>query len=53
MIPTLVWTLPRPAKSRYKSAFPLYFEENLVQLLGYPERILHYRSDRRPQIPTT
>lgn len=41
MIPSLVWTLPRPAKSRYKGAFPLYFEANLVQLLGYPERILH------------
>jgi SAM-dependent methyltransferase len=41
MIPTLVWTLPRPAKSRYKGAFPLFFEQNLVQLLGYPERILH------------
>ena len=41
MISTIVWTLPRPAKSRYKGAFPLYFEQNLVQLLGYPERILH------------
>lgn len=41
MIPTLVWTLPRPAKNRYKGAFPLYFEQNLIQLLGYPERILH------------
>lgn len=41
MIPSLVWTLPRPARSRYKGAFPLYFEENLVQLLGYPDRILH------------
>jgi SAM-dependent methyltransferase len=41
VIPTLVWTLPRPAKSRYKGAFPLYFEQNLVQLLGYPEAILH------------
>ena len=41
MIPTIVWTLPRPAKSRYKGAFPLYFEQNLVQLLGYPEKILH------------
>ena len=41
MIPSLVWTLPRPAKSRYRGAFPLYFEQNLVQLLGYPERILH------------
>lgn len=41
MIPTLVWTLPRPAKSRYRGAFPLYFEDNLVQLLGYPEQVLH------------
>lgn len=41
MIPTLVWTLPRPPRSRYKGGFPLYFEQNLVQLLGYPERILH------------
>lgn len=41
MIPTLTWTLPRPAKSKYKGAFPLYFEQNLVQLLGYPETILH------------
>jgi len=40
VIPTLTWTLPRPAKSRYKGAFPLYFEENLVKLLGYPEHIL-------------
>ena len=41
MIPTIVWTLPRPPKSRYKGGFPLYFEQNLVQLLGYPERVLH------------
>jgi SAM-dependent methyltransferase len=41
VIPTLVWTLPRPPRSRYKGGFPLYFEENLVHLLGYPERILH------------
>lgn len=41
MIPTITWTLPRPAKSRYRGAFPLFFEENLVRLLGYPERILH------------
>ncbi len=41
MIPTIVWTLPRPPKSKYKGGFPLYFEQNLVQLLGYPERILH------------
>lgn len=41
MISTFVWTLPRPPKSRYKGAFPLYFEQNLQQLLGYPEKILH------------
>lgn len=40
MIPTLVWTLPRPPKSKYKGGFPLHFEENLVKLLGYPELIL-------------
>lgn len=41
MISTIVWTLPRPPRSKYKGGFPLYFEQNLVQLLGYPERILH------------
>jgi SAM-dependent methyltransferase len=41
MIPTLVWTLPRPPKSRYRGGFPMFFEENLVKLLGYPDRILH------------
>lgn len=41
MIPTVTWTLPRPSRSRYKGSFPLFFEENLVKLLGYPERILH------------
>jgi SAM-dependent methyltransferase len=41
VIPTLVWTLPRPPKSRYKGGFPLYFEENLIQLLGFPDRVLH------------
>jgi SAM-dependent methyltransferase len=41
MIPTIVWTLPRPAKSKYKGAFPLHFEQNLLQLLGYPEKVLH------------
>lgn len=40
MISTIVWTLPRPPKSKYKGGFPLYFEQNLNQLLGYPERIL-------------
>ena len=41
MIPTLAWHLPRPPKSKYKGGFPLHFEQNLVQLLGYPERVLH------------
>lgn len=41
MIPTLTWTLPRPPRSRYRGGFPLYFEENLVKLLGYPDDILH------------
>jgi hypothetical protein len=41
MLSTIVWTLPRPAKSRYRGAFPLHFEQNLHQLLGYPDRILH------------
>jgi SAM-dependent methyltransferase len=41
VIPTLTWTLPRPAHSRYKGAFPLYFEENLLQLLGWPDEVLH------------
>lgn len=41
MIPTLVWTLPRPPRTKYKGGFPRYFEENLIQLLGYPERVLH------------
>lgn len=40
MISTITWTLPRPPKSRYKGGFPLYFEENLERLLGYPETIL-------------
>lgn len=41
MIPTITWTLPRPPKSKYKGGFPLHFEQNLVQLLGYPDEILH------------
>jgi SAM-dependent methyltransferase len=41
MIPTIVWTLPRPSKSKYKGSFPLHFESNLIQLLGYPEKVLH------------
>jgi SAM-dependent methyltransferase len=41
MLSTIVWTLPRPAKSRYRGAFPLHFEQNLQQLLGYPEAVLH------------
>lgn len=41
MIPTIHWQLPRPPKSKYKGGFPLHFEQNLVQLLGYPDLILH------------
>lgn len=41
MISTITWVLPRPAKSKYKGAFPMFFEQNLVKLLGYPEMILH------------
>lgn len=41
MIPTVTWVLPRPSRSRYKGSFPLFFEANLVQLLGYPDAILH------------
>lgn len=40
MIPTISWTLPRPPASKYPGGFPLFFEENLVKLLGYPDRIL-------------
>ena len=32
---------PRPPKSRYKGGFPLHFEQNLIQLLGYPDKVLH------------
>lgn len=41
MITTIPWTLPRPPKSKYKGGFPLYFEQNLQQLLGYPTDVLH------------
>jgi hypothetical protein len=41
VISTITWTLPRPGKSKYKGAFPLHFEQNLVRLLGYPEKVLH------------
>lgn len=40
MIPTICWTLPRPSVSKYKGSFPRFFEENLAQLLGYPDRVL-------------
>lgn len=40
MIPTLVWTLPRVRADKYRGGFPLFFEQNLQQLLGYPDRIL-------------
>ena len=41
MIPTIAWTLPRPPRSKYRGGFPLFFEQNLQQLLGYPEFVLH------------
>lgn len=41
VITTIAWTLPRPPKSKYKGGFPLFFEQNLMQLLGYPEKVLH------------
>jgi SAM-dependent methyltransferase len=59
VIPSLVWTLPRVRADKYKGGFPLFFEENLVQLLGYPDRILHpfggraeigVRCDIRPEV---
>lgn len=40
MISTITWTLPRPPVSKYPGGFPRFFEENLVKLLGYPDRIL-------------
>lgn len=33
MIPNLAWVLPRPNKSKYIGAFPLYFESRLLDLL--------------------
>jgi len=59
MISTIVWTLPRVAKSKYVGAFPLWFETNLMQILGFPERVLHpfggmaeygVRVDLRPEV---
>jgi len=40
VIPSLVWHLPRPPRSKYRGGFPLHFEANLEQYLGYPERVL-------------
>ena len=40
MLATIVWTLPRPPKSKYKGGFPLHFEPNLMQILGYPRDVL-------------
>lgn len=41
MITTVTWVLPRPSRSRYPGSFPLFFEENLQKILGYPDRVLH------------
>ena len=40
MISTVTWTLPRPPVSKYKGGFPRFFEQNLAQILGYPDAIL-------------
>jgi SAM-dependent methyltransferase len=59
VLSTITWTLPRPPASKYPGGFPLYFEQNLIQLLGYPEKILHpfggmaefgERCDLRPEV---
>lgn len=41
MIPTLAWTLPRVRADKFRGGFPLFFEQNLQQLLGHPDKILH------------
>lgn len=41
LLTTIAWTLPRPPESKYRGGFPRFFEQNLQQLLGYPDRILH------------
>ncbi len=41
MIPTLVWTLPRVRQDKYRGGFPLFFEQNLQQLLGYRDVLAH------------
>jgi len=40
-VENLAWVLPRPAKSKYKGAFPLHFEKRLLRLYGNPNLILH------------
>jgi hypothetical protein len=41
VISTIAWTLPRPPESKYRGGFPRFFEQNLQQILGYPDRVLH------------
>jgi SAM-dependent methyltransferase len=40
VLSTIHWTLPCPPASKYRGGFPLHFEPNLMQVLGYPERVL-------------
>lgn len=40
-VPTYAWVLPRPRnRNRISGSFPLYFEEKLFRLLGYPSCII-------------
>ena len=40
MVENIAWVLPRPAKSRYRGAFPLHFEKKLLQLYDMPALVL-------------
>ena len=41
MIETLAWVLPRPGRDHYPGGYPLWFEERLFNLYGWPSNILH------------
>jgi hypothetical protein len=40
-IPSEVWWLPRPPRSKYRGGFPRNFEQKLIEVLGRPRTILH------------
>jgi len=41
-IENLTWCLPRPRrKDKYPGGFPLHFEKKLLELYGWPEKVLH------------